>query len=102
MSALVYALIVASSRVTDHKHHPGDVAAGAIMGTILALLSLARVRDFQRFVCIYKKLELTVFFVAFSDFGHGTGTWACQPYLFHDCLLGVKTSKESKMNMKTI
>ena len=61
MSALVYALIVASSRVTDHKHHPGDVAAGAILGTILALLSLARVRDFQRFVCKYKKLELTVF-----------------------------------------
>ena len=46
--ALVYALIVAFSRVTDNKHHPGDVAAGAIMGTFLALLSLLRVREYQR------------------------------------------------------
>ena len=46
--ALVYALIVAFSRVTDNKHHPGDVAAGAIMGTFLALLSLLRVRQYQR------------------------------------------------------
>ena len=46
--SLVYALIVAASRVTDHKHHPGDVAAGAMLGTIMALLSLARVRELQR------------------------------------------------------
>ena len=46
--ALVYALIVAFSRVTDNKHHPGDVATGAIMGTFLAILSLLRVREYQR------------------------------------------------------
>ena len=44
----MYALIVAFSRVTDNKHHPGDVASGAIMGTFLALLSLLRVREYQR------------------------------------------------------
>ena len=46
--ALVYALLVACSRVTDNKHHPGDVMAGAAMGTLLALLSLAWVKDHQR------------------------------------------------------
>ena len=46
--ALVYALLVACSRVTDNKHHPGDVMAGAIMGTLLAILSLVRVREYQR------------------------------------------------------
>ena len=46
--ALVYALIVACSRVIDNKHHPGDVMAGAAMGTLLALLSLAWVKDHQR------------------------------------------------------
>ena len=46
--ALVYALIVACSRVTDNKHHPGDVIAGAVMGTLLALLSLVRVREYQK------------------------------------------------------
>lgn len=50
--ALVYALIVACSRVTDNKHHPGDVMAGAAMGTLLALLSLAWVKDHQRSTAI--------------------------------------------------
>ena len=44
----MYALIVACSRVTDNKHHPEDVIAGAAMGTLLALLSLVRVREYQR------------------------------------------------------
>ena len=46
--ALVYALIVVCSRVTDNKHHVGDVVAGAIMGTFLAILSIIRVRENQR------------------------------------------------------
>ena len=46
--ALVYALIVVCSRVTDNKHHVGDVVAGAIMGAFLAILSIIRVRENQR------------------------------------------------------
>ena len=46
--ALVYALIVVCSRVTDNKHHVEDVVAGAIMGTLLAILSIIRVSENQR------------------------------------------------------
>lgn len=37
---LVYAVVVSISRVTDNKHHPTDVLAGAVLGLSLALISL--------------------------------------------------------------
>ena len=36
----LYAAFVSVSRVTDHKHHPTDVLAGAILGLTLATASL--------------------------------------------------------------
>ncbi|XP_023330126.1 putative phosphatidate phosphatase [Eurytemora carolleeae] len=36
-SCLLYAMFTAVSRVTDNKHHPGDVIAGSILGAIFAL-----------------------------------------------------------------
>ena len=41
--AMVYAVLVSISRVTDNKHHPGDVVAGALLGLGVALLSLQRI-----------------------------------------------------------
>lgn len=40
---MVYAVLVSISRVTDNKHHPGDVVAGALLGLSVALLSLQRI-----------------------------------------------------------
>jgi len=37
---LVYGTVVSITRVTDNKHHPRDVIAGAVLGSIVALLSL--------------------------------------------------------------
>ena len=37
---MVYAVLVSISRVTDNKHHPTDVLAGALLGLALALLAL--------------------------------------------------------------
>lgn len=37
---LIYAVACCVSRVTDHKHHPGDVLAGAALGSGLALAAL--------------------------------------------------------------
>jgi len=34
---LVYAMVCSLSRVTDKKHHPTDVLAGAVLGTALAI-----------------------------------------------------------------
>lgn len=34
---LLYAIFVSLTRITDYKHHPTDVIAGAILGTILAV-----------------------------------------------------------------
>ena len=39
---VVYAVAVSISRVTDNKHHPTDVVAGAVLGLTTALLSLFR------------------------------------------------------------
>ena len=39
---VVYAVGVSISRVTDNKHHPSDVLAGALLGVSLALMSLYR------------------------------------------------------------
>ena len=40
---LVYCVFVSISRVTDHKHHPTDVLAGASLGLVISLVSLSRV-----------------------------------------------------------
>ena len=37
---MVYAVLVSISRVTDNKHHPTDVLAGALLGLAVAFLSL--------------------------------------------------------------
>ena len=39
---LVYAVVVSISRVTDNKHHPTDVLAGAGLGLTIAALALYR------------------------------------------------------------
>ena len=44
VAVTVYAMLVSISRVTDNKHHPSDVLAGALLGVSLALMSLYRVR----------------------------------------------------------
>ena len=48
---VVYAVGVSISRVTDNKHHPTDVLAGAVLGLTVALLSLFRLgrdsRDYR-------------------------------------------------------
>ena len=37
---IALATYVAMTRVSDYKHHPGDVATGAFVGTIIAILTL--------------------------------------------------------------
>lgn len=44
VAVTLYAMLVSISRVTDNKHHPSDVLAGALLGVSLALMSLYRVR----------------------------------------------------------
>ena len=39
---MVYAVVVSISRVTDNKHHPTDVLAGAVLGLTIASLALCR------------------------------------------------------------
>ena len=39
---VVYAVVVSISRVTDNKHHPTDVLAGAVLGLTIAALALCR------------------------------------------------------------
>ena len=34
---MVLAIYIAWSRVTDHWHHPEDIIAGAVLGTVFAL-----------------------------------------------------------------
>ena len=38
----MYGLVVAVSRVTDNKHHPTDVLAGAVLGAGAAVIALTR------------------------------------------------------------
>jgi len=42
VALLVYGLVVAVSRVTDNKHHPTDVLAGAVLGAGAAVIALTR------------------------------------------------------------
>ena len=42
VALLVYGLVVAISRVTDNKHHPTDVLAGAVLGSVTAAIALTR------------------------------------------------------------
>ena len=39
---VLYAVVVSISRVTDNKHHPTDVLAGAVLGLTIAGLGLSR------------------------------------------------------------
>ena len=48
---MIYALAIyiALTRVSDYRHHPGDVMAGTILGNVFAVLILIFVVDlFQR------------------------------------------------------
>lgn len=38
---LLYAILCCCSRLTDNKHHPTDVLAGAVLGTSLAVAALS-------------------------------------------------------------
>ena len=40
-----YAWFCALTRVSDYKHHPTDVLAGAVLGTILALTVITMMKD---------------------------------------------------------
>ena len=42
VAVTLYPMLVSISRVTDNKHHPSDVLAGALLGVSLALMSLYR------------------------------------------------------------
>ena len=39
-----YAWFCALTRVSDYKHHPTDVLAGAVLGTILALTVISMIK----------------------------------------------------------
>lgn len=40
LSVLFWAIYVAVSRVNDHKHHPTDVIAGALLGTVVQVFNV--------------------------------------------------------------
>ena len=63
MICVLYAIFTAISRITDHKHHPTDVMAGAILGSVLAAATVHRIlvagtdlSEHQRRVNINKRL----------------------------------------------
>jgi hypothetical protein len=43
MLCVLYAIFTAISRITDHKHHPTDVMAGAVLGSVLAAATVHRI-----------------------------------------------------------
>ena len=43
MLCVLYAIFTAISRITDHKHHPTDVMAGAALGAVLATATVHRI-----------------------------------------------------------
>jgi len=45
VACMVYAVYVAVSRVTDHKHHVGDVIGGAVLGALLAVVASLRMKS---------------------------------------------------------
>lgn len=57
LAPFIVALYVAAERNTDHRHHPGDILAGSILGISGAVLSLFLVRD------LYGKFKV-------GEFGH--------------------------------
>ena len=57
LAPFVVALYVAAERNTDHRHHPGDILAGTILGISGAVLSLFLTQD------LYEKFKV-------GEFGH--------------------------------
>ena len=40
VGCLAYAVFCSLSRISDNKHHPGDVVAGSLLGAALALVAV--------------------------------------------------------------
>lgn len=47
LGLLIMAAVSSLSRVTDNRHHPADVLAGAVLGLVLALLTAARLPQYD-------------------------------------------------------
>jgi hypothetical protein len=43
MLCVLYAVFTGISRITDHKHHPTDVMAGAVLGAVMAVATVHRI-----------------------------------------------------------
>ncbi|XP_063718943.1 putative phosphatidate phosphatase [Symsagittifera roscoffensis] len=75
-SSLLFALLVAVSRVCDHKHHPTDVITGAVLGTAFAFyctLVLPRLR-LNRLTGIQQSEMNGKLFLRASDSNNGIHT----------------------------
>ena len=45
LACIAFAFWVALTRVKDHMHHPGDVIAGAIVGTLIQVSKQRMLRE---------------------------------------------------------